>query len=89
MLLCCVLFCFSQFSVYISSLPVILITLIMHPLSCRPAAGIWAQEVGDKLPEIDAVFATVDCAIPSFPLDDGCDVREEVSVITEEGHDCT
>ena len=60
-----------------------------HSLSCRPEAGVWAQEVRDELPEVDAVFVTVDWALSTLPFDDGGKICEEMFPTGEEGHDCT
>ena len=61
--------------------------LCQHFLRGWPALWIRAQEIGDKLSEVAAVLAAVECAHPSLPLEDGGDADEEVLLIAAEGHD--
>ena len=68
---------------------VILHALLVHFLSRRPEDVIRAQEVCDKLPEVEAVFATVDCALSPFPSGDRVPLSEKVLLIAVEGHDGT
>ena len=66
---------------------IILVGLVVHFFCGKPALWIRAQEIGDELPEVEAVLAAVERALPSLPFEDGGDAGEEVFLIAAEGHD--